>query len=369
MNYSFINFLKKIFIFYWNLFSRINFYLKKKNIKNQLKNKSLKKINILLVKPFYYSDLYSANINDPIEIIKSSQYRMGPIGLLFEFNPKVVISNYYGEIKLKKINKKNVRQKYFTKQYKQSIDFNKFDFSKFDWVISIKDSIPKKIIKKNSSILWTMLFEDHREKNYLKYNIFGNKKYDLTFDTTQGFTPYDIFKNKKSISFPYTFSHNNICKKLLLKNNKKKQIVMEIYQPNYLSFKSIGNFNIVRLDGKLRIYEYFKVLSKTKYFYCPIYNIPRWGNSIIEAATFNCLIIGNTNCFWNSLIIQNECIAKNHLEGLAIIKKFEKNKSLYDKVLKKQQIVFNMINFNRPLDQIKKCVSENFRNKKISKLL
>ena len=172
MNYSFINFLKKIFIFYWNLFSRINFYLKKKNIQNQLKNKSFKKINILLVKPFYYSDLYSTNISDPIEIIKSSQYRMGPIGLLFEFNPKVVISNYYGEIKLKKINKNEVRQKYFTKQYKQSIDFNKFDFSKFDWVISIKDSIPKKIIKKNSSILWTMLFEDHREKNYLKYNIF-----------------------------------------------------------------------------------------------------------------------------------------------------------------------------------------------------
>ena len=342
---------------------------KKKKILNQLKNKSLKKINVLLIKPFYYSDLYSANINNPIEIIKSSQYRMGPVGLLFEFNSKVVISNYYSEIKLKKINKNNTRYNYFTKQYNQSIDFEKFDFSRFDWVISIKDSIPKKIIKKNSNILWTKLFEDHREKNYLKDNIFGNKKYDLTFDTTQGFTPYDIFKNKRSISFPYTFSHNNICKKLSLKNNKKKQIVLEIYQPKYLSFKSIGNFNIVKLDGKLKIHDYFKLLSKTKYFYCPIYSIPRWGNSIIEAATFNCLIIGNTNCFWNSLIIQDECIAKNHLDGLSIIKKFEKNKSLYNRVLKKQQKVFNMVNFNRPLNKIKRCVNENFRNKKISKIL
>ena len=362
-----IRFLKKLFIFNWNLFSKINF-LSSGELK--FKTKFYKHIKVLIVKPFNYSDLYSADLKNSIETIKSSQYRMGPIGILTEFNTRVVISNYHKEHKIFiKDTIKDKRYNYFKKQYKKGINFSRFDFSKFDWVFSIKDSIPKNIIKKYPKILWTLLFEDHKEKNFFKNNIFGNKKYDLTFDTTQGFTPYDIFKNKKSVSFPYTFSNTNICKKIHLKNNKIKQIVLEIYQPNYLSFKSIGNFNIVRLDGKLKIYEYLKLLSKTKYFYCPIYSIPRWGNSIIEAATFNCLIIGNTNCFWNSLIIQNECIAKNHLEGLSIIKKFEKNKSLYDKVLKKQQIVFNMVNFNRPLDQIKKCVSENFKNKKISKIL
>ena len=70
--------------------------------------------------------------------------------------------------------------------------------------------------------MWTLLFEDHREVNYIKYNVFGSSKYDLTLDTTQGFTPYDIIKNKRSINFPYTFANNLVPKSLGLNNNKKK---------------------------------------------------------------------------------------------------------------------------------------------------
>ena len=145
------------------------------------------------------------------------------------------------------------------------------------------------------------MFEDHREVNYLKYKIFGSKKYDLTLDTTQGFTPYDIFKNSKSVNFPYSFASNSVANKLKIKRKKKKQILLEIYQPKKLSFKKIKNIKVFASDSSLKIYDYLKRLAKTKYFYCPIYELPRWGNSIIEAAAFDCLIIGNPNCFWNSL--------------------------------------------------------------------
>lgn len=359
-------FLKKHFMFCWNLFSKLNFLY---NNKLQFKKKSLRRIKVLMVKPCNYSDLYSANLKNSLETIKSSKYRMGPIGILIEFNTKVVISNYLREEKISlKTLKKDKRYNYFKNQYKQGINFSKFDFSKFDWVFSIKDSIPNNVIKKNPKILWTLLYEDHREKNYLKDNIFGNQKYDLTFDTTQGFTFYDIFKNNKSISFPYTFTHNKISKKLHLKDKKKKQISLEINQPKQLSFRGIGNFQIIKLDGELKIYEYFKILSKTKYFYCPEFTLPRWGNSIIEAAAFNCLIIGNPNCFWNGLIIQNECIARSHLEGLKILKKFENDKILYKKVLTKQKKIFNKINFYRPLFLIERNIKKNFKEKKIFKL-
>ena len=115
--------------------------------------------------------------------------------------------------------------------------------------------------------------------------------------------------------------------------------------------------------------RHFKQLSESKYFYCPMYKLPRWGNSIIEAATFNCLIIGNPNCFWNSLLIQKECIAKNHNEGIKIINKFEKNKKLFNETLKKQTYIFNLINYYRPLDLISNIVKKNFPHKKISKFL
>lgn len=364
-----INFLKKIFIYNWNNFSKINFniHLKKKIT---LKKKFSKKINILIIKPFNYSDLYSSNKKTKLDTIKSTQYRMGPISILLEFNTKVIISEYLNEnrIKLKDLVGSS-GYNYFKNQFNNKIEFKKFNFSKFDWVISIKDSVPGFIIKKYQDVLWTLLFEDHREYNYLRYKIFGSTKYDLTLDTTQGFTPYDLIQNNKSINFPYTFANSSVPKKLGFKNKKKKQILLEIYQPKTLSFKNLNNFDILISDGNSKILSHFKKLSDSKYFYCPIYKLPRWGNSIIEAATFNCLIIGNPNCFWNSLLIQKECIAKNHEEGIEIIKKFERNKKFYEEILKQQTYIFNLINYHRPLEMISRSVKQNFPYKKISKFL
>ena len=70
-----------------------------------------------------------------------------------------------------------------------------------------------------------------------------------------------------------------------------------------------------------------------------------------------------------SLLIQKECIAKCHEDGLQIIKKFEKDQILYNKVLKKQKKIFNLINYYRPLNLIAKITKKDFLNKKISKIL
>lgn len=368
------NFFKKIFIFLWNTYSRINFYIYlKKNIKFENKKlKKIKKLNVLIIKPFNYSDLYSPNIHNKIETIKSSKYRMGPISLILDFKTKIIISEYLNDIKINlkqvRINSNSKRLRYFLSLFKNKENLQKFNFSKFDWVIALKDCVPNSIIKKNSDILWTLLFEDHREVNYLKDNIFGSKKYDLSLDTTQGFTPYDIFKNRRSINFPYSFANNKVSEKLSIKYKKRKQILLEIYQPKDLSFKELKNFKILASDSSLNIFDHLNRLARTKYFYCPIYQLPRWGNSIIEAATFNCLIIGNPNCFWNSLLIQNECIAKNHEDGIRIIKKFEKDVKLYKQVLNNQKKILYLINYYRPLDLISKVIKKEFLNKKISKI-
>jgi len=86
------NLLKKIFIFLWNSYTRINldFYLKK-NL--NVETKITKKLEILIIKPFNYSDLYSPSILSKIDTIKSSQYRMGPISLILDFKTKIVISD------------------------------------------------------------------------------------------------------------------------------------------------------------------------------------------------------------------------------------------------------------------------------------
>ena len=292
---------------------------------------------------------------------------MGPLGLILDFDTDIIISKYIGE-KIQDPSEIDLGGNidYCMTQYEKSVDFEKFNFEKYDWVISIKDSVPVKIIKKYPKILWSKLYEDHREINYLKDNYLGSKKYDLTLDTTQGFSPYNYLKHYKSISFPYSFSNSDSIKKLNFQNIKNQLLVTEIYQPKNLSFDSLSELKIVTTNGNLKVFDYLSLLSKTKYFYCPIYEIPRWGNSIIEAATFDCLIIGNPNCFWNSLIIQKECFATNHKQGLLILKKFQSNHTLYKNVLGNQRKILDLINFNYPLYNILKTVKKKYSYKKIT---
>ena len=369
MKYKLKNKLKKIFIFNWNFLTKFNYsnYKNKKNkLEFNLSTSNLKKIKVLIIKPFYYTDLYFPSTNSEIEMIASSRYRMGPIGLILNFDTKIVISKYENDKRLNfdSINLKN-RESYLRAQYEEAIDFTTFNFDKYDWVISIKDSVPSSTIKHYPSILWSKLYEDHREICYLSDNYLGSSKYDLTLDTTQGFTPYNFFKNDKSISFPYSFSNTDTLSQMKFEKRKEEQLVTEIYQPNNLSFETIEEIKVVNTKGNLQTLDYLRLLSNSKYFYCPIYELPRWGNSIIEAATFNCLVIGNPNSFWNSLIIQKECVAKNHNEGLEVINKFQRDKDFYLEVLQKQTQTLNQINFNLPLNNILNITKKKLKNKKI----
>ena len=119
------NLLKKIFIFFWNSYTRINldFYLKKNF---NVQKKITKKLEILIVKPFNYSDLYSPSTSSKIDTIKSSQYRMGPISLILDFKTKIAISDYSNnqKIGLKNLseNNKSKRYKYYKFLYNNKIN-------------------------------------------------------------------------------------------------------------------------------------------------------------------------------------------------------------------------------------------------------
>ena len=368
MKYRLMSQSKKIFIFFWNLLTKFNFFFYYKNKYNfNLNNSNLKKIKVLIIKHYYYTDLYSAGLKSGIESISSSRFRMGPIGLILNFDTEIIISNYLNnkELNFNDIYLANHYKDYCQAQYKIASDFNRLDFNKYDWIISIKDSVPQNIIKQYPNVLWTKLYEDHRENGYSRENYLGSIKYDLTLDTTQGFTPYNFLKNERSISFPYSFSNSNSSKQLNFQEIKKEQLVTEFYQPTTLSFETIEKIKVFNPKGNLKTLDYLRLLSNSKYFYCPIYVLPRWGNSIIEAATFNCLVIGNPNCFWNSLVIQKECVAKNHNEGLKIIKKFQKDKMFFNEVLQRQTQTLNQINYNLPLNNILNMTKKKLKNKKI----
>ena len=67
--------MKQIFMYFWNLSVQIIYFFKKKISYKK------KKIKILLLKPYFYLDLYTKNSEDFKKVIFSSYYRFGPVGL------------------------------------------------------------------------------------------------------------------------------------------------------------------------------------------------------------------------------------------------------------------------------------------------
>ena len=99
-------------------------------------------------------------------------------------------------------------------------------------------------------------------------------------------------------------------------------------------------------------------MSKGKFFLAIGCQKPRWGNSLIEAALCENLIIGNRNHFWNSHLILDELHCSQLDDAISIINLINKNKLLYKKYLNKQTEILNNLNYYRPLSQIYKF-SEN----------
>ena len=93
-------------------------------------------------------------------------------------------------------------------------------------------------------------------------------------------------------------------------------------------------------------------MSKGKFFLSIDCKKPRWGNSLIEAALCNNLIIGNRNHFWNSHLIIDELHCTELNVAIKLVNLLNKNKFLYEKYLRKQTKILNNLNYFRPLSQI-----------------
>ena len=94
---------------FWNSYTRIHFKIKYRYFYNKYEKLtfSLKKlkIKILFLKPYHYTDFYqnSAKLkNKEKKIILSTRYRLGPVGLFFNFLTDVVITNNNEHVNLKK---------------------------------------------------------------------------------------------------------------------------------------------------------------------------------------------------------------------------------------------------------------------------
>ena len=360
---SILKLIKKINFFFiklWNIYTHVNLF-----IANLTKIKKIKKLKIIFIKPYDYLDIYKKNFDKKVLNTLDSNYRMGPVWLFTDHNTRFVISNSYNGSKIKfdsarkNLNKKNSGMLKLQKNH--SIDINKINFNNYDLAIFFENTVSQNISKKYKKVLWFKLFEDHKNKSFKKSILFKPKYFDGIFNQTMGFTPYSLFRRLHSIDFSYTFGNSSFLKKIKIKNIKNIDIIFEVNQTQLIKkyFNKLKNDDedknikrIYALNENLSHKNYISKLSKGKFFLAVSTKTPRWGNSLIEAAICQNLIIGNRNCFWNSQLIIKQLHCTNIEKAFYLVNKLKKDKKLYEIYLKKQNYLLNYLNYARPLKQI-----------------
>lgn len=341
----------------WTRISELVFKISNKYEKNEFKlNK------ILLIKPYFYLDLYTKNSNEINNVLLSSYYRLGPVGLFTDLNSDFYItqSEINNEQK-NKINKRLITKENIilhNEQKKNSINVNNINFKNYDIVLAYEGAVSKDIIIKNKNTKWGLILEDHSQKNFKKYCFKKPDYYDFFLNLTQGYSLYSLFSRKHCIDFSYTFGSSKFMEILKLEKKFDLDVLIEIQQPSTLK-KSLGieNMKIEKLDGGLKVNDYLKKLSNSKIFFCPLFTTPRWGNSIIEAALCKCLIVGNKYSYWNSLLIHRDLHCTTVNKGKKILNKILNDRKLYNFYLEEQNKKLDMINYNLPLNQLQKLIS------------
>ena len=353
------NKIKFFFLYFWNLY--IKYFIQidqNKNIKFK------KKLSILFIKPCDYLNLYTYQGNNFNKIIFSSLYRMGPVGLFTEFKSEFIKSKIFYK-------KKNRKKNKIFDQFKSGYNLNIIDFNKYDLVIAFEDIVDVSIINNYTKTLWAIIYEDHSNKMYKKNILMSPKKYDLILNQTLGFTPYSFFRRKHWIDFSYTFGNSNFMKKTNLTHKSFLDIIVDVNQKKYIKeeIKKIFRYKTLILDEKLSFKNYLKTLSKGRFFIAIDCDLPRWGNSLLEAALCQNLVIANKNHFWNSQIVLDELNVKDIKQAIQIIDNINSNKKLYKKLLIKQNKQLNYFNFTRPIYQLRDYVKKANRDLNIYKKL
>ena len=351
----------------WNAY--VHLFLK--FIKFKKNNLKIKKLAIIFVKPYSYLDIYNISYKNPKKTFLSSIYRFGPVGLLSEHKTDFCISDSYNDKKIdfNKFKKNNSRLEFLKIQRKNSVNLNSINFNNYDLAISLNDTVPERLMKNYKKTLWAKIYEDHKNPNYVKYLFTKPKNFDLVFNQTLGFTPYSFLRKLHWIDFSFSFGNSNSLERFKLIKKKNIDIVLEVNQKEEIknTIKKIKNYKYYCLDETLSQKKYIQILSVSKFFIAIDCKTPRWGNSLIEAALCQNLLIGNKNHFWNSHLILDELHCTSLGKAIEIIKSLKKDKKKYNYMIQEQNTRLDYLNYIRPLKQIFEYASSNRRELNIIK--
>ncbi len=355
---------------------------------------SLEKLKIALVKQDVYQDLYIGN-NDlsPEELLFSSIMRVGPIGLLTDFDCDfyIIKEDYSTECQLWKeilpakrhaflrqlknnsiYNIAHEHSKFLQPGSKMhhgqfSVSHHEIDWEQYNIVISINISIPTKVVTKSPFTLWCYMTGE--ANHFIDKNYFG---YDISFNQNiRGIS--EIFNGV--IDFPYTFLQKNTLQQIMFnklnRTPENRGIYAEINTTEERPVKSVPTFYPLTKSGhpirlhQQRIDKNLTEIYDAKYFVKVGGRCIR-GNSIIEAISTGTLVLMDPNDVYHSQLLPKSCWITSIEEALEKIIYLDKHPDEYNRLLYLQKELLQLFVYDMPLNCLIKAQKQ--KQKKASSI-
>jgi len=327
-------------------------------------------LKVAFVKQSVYTDLYAnPNAGSPLEIIASSNFRSGPVGLMQTLRADYYIVNVEPdtECRIWEEKRKDFKARPFwihiiEEQKQVAVQAADIDWSQYDLVLALENAIPARITQQHPTVLWATMVEHHRMSIYKSYLRTPPEGYDCFFNQRFGPTLRSLHRSAHVIEWPYSFSNEKCVADLFPGTVKENSIVVEAHQPREALQTLLKAPEIrVHFSGGRNIIEHLELLAKAKILFSPIYERPLWGNATVEAAAADCIVVGNRHALWNPCMIDPRMHCSSVEKGWEIISWLLSDDSYYQEMLASQRTRLNWYAFSRPLLQLLYYVSKSPR--------
>lgn len=348
-----------------------------------------KSIKVALVKQVIYHDLYNcAHDASAIDMMRSSNMRTGPLGLIAAFDTHSYIVNLENDIECQMWREKykfsshwsegdilSVAEKKFYKYDKSyieqkslSINADSIDWSQYDFIISYDCAIPSRIALKYPNVTWCLCvtegfmpsFKSALSSLPLGYKL--NLNHHFRLDDKLHEPLHGVVQNTFSIDCPYFMQYFGVMHDILGKPRdlSKDGVIIDPHTFKLLSEKQLSvlsQFGPVR-RVKGNVWDVIDSLIASKY-YVRLGDKPVLGNSSIEAVASGCLFVTSPRGVKNSsLFLPEATLLKvgfdddQFNELILKLKEISSNEDLYINLINRQRMLLDRLVWSRPVEHI-----------------
>lgn len=325
-------------------------------------------LRVALVKQSSYCDLYrDPSTCDPLELLKSSIHRTGPIGLFVHFDAKFLIVHPESDPECRVWEEKLAYERPGTEraqrfpQYREAqaavaVAANSVDWAKFDLVIAIENAVPARITQRYPSVLWCTLLEHHKLKPYRDYLRCPPTGYDVFLNLRFGPNPQSLERKPHVVDFPYGLNDVEGLAQLFRHVEKgPSTVLLEDHQPVEVMralLSGTGLHLVPPGPSSGSLLAYLERLAGAECLIAPCSKRPLGGLASIDAAAMDVLVIGNRHQCWNPFIYLPELQAASPKAAVDLAQRISADPEWRDALLVSQRQRLHWFAWVRPLRQL-----------------